>query len=212
MPAEIHQVRDPLTESNCYIVAEGTHCCVIDPNSAELVPEELRKRKLQPDWIFLTHEHCDHIAGLNALREEYPEARLCVSEACNEGIQDQRRNLSSIMEIYLAFRGRPRVSYAPFICRPAETCFSGTHEVLWREHSFRMIPLPGHAPGGTGIWLDQDCFFSGDYLLPGEEVILRFRGGDEAAYLETTKPVLDGLPDGIRIFPGHGDSYLLDRI
>ena len=78
----------------------------------------------------------------------------------------------------------------------------------WRGHIFRFVPLPGHTAGSVGIFLDDDIFFSGDYLLPGREVILRLPGGSEKDYCEITEPFLATLPDGIHIYPGHGKDYL----
>ena len=208
---EVLTLRDPLTESNCYVLASEGRCAVVDPNCGELLLETLRKRALTLERIFLTHEHCDHIVGLETLRAAFPGAQLLISRECSEGIQDARLNLSSIMEMYLLFRGGERVPYAPFTCAPAEQVFSGACEISWQGHSFRLLSLPGHSPGSTGVFLDDHAFFSGDYLLPGEDVILRFPGGDEEAYYKTTKPILDGLPEGLTIYPGHGDSYVLSR-
>jgi len=119
--------------------------------------------------------------------------------------------MSAVMEVYLAFRGKPGISYAAFTCPPAERTFSGPCALSWMGHEFRFFPLPGHSPGGTGILLDGERFFSGDYLLPGEEVILRFPGGNDQQYYEETEPFLEKLPGGLWIYPGHGDAYVLDR-
>lgn len=69
-------------------------------------------------------------------------------------------------------------------------------------------PCPA-TPGSAGIFLDGDTFFSGDYLIPGEEVILRLPGGSETDYRAVTEPILRGLPPGLRICPGHGEPYIL---
>ena len=98
---------DPLTESNCYILAEDKKCVVIDPGESEQLPGILGERGWEPELILLTHEHCDHMAGLDALRETYPQARFAASKVCNDGIQNTRLNMSRIMEVYLYFRGKP---------------------------------------------------------------------------------------------------------
>ena len=67
---------DPLTESNCYILAEEKKCVVIDPGESECLFRTLEERGWEPELILLTHEHCDHMAGLDALRERYPHARF----------------------------------------------------------------------------------------------------------------------------------------
>ena len=60
---------DPLTESNCYILAEDSKCVVIDPGESERLLRTLDEYGWEPELILLTHEHCDHMAGLDALRE-----------------------------------------------------------------------------------------------------------------------------------------------
>lgn len=206
-PLEITESREPLAESNCYILAAGDRCVVIDPNE-EKIAAVLRDRRLRPEWIFLTHEHCDHIAGLNALRAAFPTAKLLAGERCGEGIQNSRQNMSAIMEVYLTFRGKPGIPYAPFVCAPADVTFQDEYQMNWRGQGVRFVSLPGHSSGSTGIFLNNDAFFSGDYLIPGEDVILRLPGGSEREYLEKTEPFLRSLPEGITIYPGHGEHFL----
>ena len=108
------------------------------------------------------------------------------------------------MEVYLAFRGKPGVSYPPFVCRPADETYEHAWECVWRGHRLRAVALPGHTPGSAGIFLDGDIFFSGDYLIPGEEVILRLPGGSETDYRAVTEPVLRGLPPACASAPATG--------
>ena len=202
-------VTDPLTESNCYILTEEKHCVVIDPGEAVRTPETLMKSGLKPELILLTHEHCDHMGGLAELRHSYPEARFLATERCDCGIRSIKLNMSGIMGAYLYFRGKPGIHYDSFVCDAADEIIPDDAVLQWRGHTLRLIPLPGHSPGSSGIMLDEEILFSGDYLLPGEEVILRFPGGDEEVYRRETEPVLKRLPKGITICPGHGDRYVL---
>ena len=210
MPQIIVSV-DPLTESNCYIVPEGNHCVIIDPGESEGLFRILEKGRLEPDLILLTHEHCDHMAGLDALRQKYPRARFPATALCDAGIRNTRLNMSRMMEVYLYFRGKPGVHYDPFVCRAADEIIADDAELTWRGHTLRFVPLPGHTPGSEGIFLEDNIFFCGDYLIPEEEPILRFPGGDAEAYERVTKPFLDRLPGGILICPGHREKYVLER-
>ena len=67
---------DPLTESNCYILTEGSHCVIIDPGESENLLRILEENKWEPELLLLTHEHCDHMAGLDAVRDRYPSAHF----------------------------------------------------------------------------------------------------------------------------------------
>jgi len=201
---------DPLTESNCYILAEEGRCVIIDPGESEGLFRILEKNCLEPDLILLTHEHCDHMAGLEALRQKYPRARFPATALCDAGIRNTRLNMSRMMEVYLFFRGKPGIHYDPFVCREADEIIPEDAVLRWRGHSFRFVPLPGHTPGSSGIFLDENIFFCGDYLIPGEEPIVRFPGGDAEAYEKITRPFLDSLPRGTVICPGHREKFILE--
>ncbi len=207
--AELSLWTEPLAESNCYLLSEDGACVVIDPNHPRGPIEVLEERGWDPELILLTHEHCDHTAGLEVLRERYPTARVLASEACSAGLASTRLNMSRMMEVYLTFHGKPGVTYPPFVCRPADLTYKRTYETVWRGHVLRCVSLPGHTPGSCGIFWDDAYFFSGDYLLPDREVILRLPGGSETDYQVKTRPFLESLPAGLGICPGHGAPYRL---
>lgn len=201
---------EPLAESNCYVLGEKGRCVVIDPNSP-VVEGMMTQRGWQPDYFILTHEHCDHMAGLEKLRARWPKTPTVCTTLCSVGIQSPRLNMTSMMEVYLTFRGKQGVHYPPFVCREAEVTFSKPCTLFWQGHTLRCVPLPGHTPGSMGIFLDEITFFSGDYLLPGEDVILRLPGGSQRSYELETLPFLRTLPVGMEICPGHGAPYIRIR-
>lgn len=116
--------------------------------------------------------------------------------------------MSRVMEVYLYFKGKPGIHYEPFVCRPADEIIQDDAELAWRGHTLRYVPLPGHTPGSSGIFLDEKIFFSGDYLISGEEPVLRLPGGREEDYRTITEPFLANLPAGLRICPGHGSGFI----
>ena len=200
---------DPLTESNCYLLGENGRAVVIDPNHPRGPLELLERLGWKPELILLTHEHCDHMAGLEALRRRWPGVPAAATAVCSANLQDKRLNMTQRMEVYLTFRGKPGVSYPPFVCAPTPRSRSGRGETVWPGHRRHGAARPGHPPGSAGIFLDGDTFFSGDYLIPGEKVILRLPGGSETDYRARTRPFLAQLPPGLRICPGHGAPYTL---
>ena len=200
---------DPLTESNCYLLGENGRAVVIDPNHPRGPLELLERLGWKPELILLTHEHCDHMAGLEALRRRWPGVPAAPTAVCSANLQDKRLNMTQRMEVYLTFRGKLGVSYPPFVCAPAELPYERRWETVWQGHRLQCEALPGHTPGSAGIFLDGDTFFSGDYLIPGEKVILRLPGGSETDYRARTRPFLAQLPPGLRICPGHGAPYTL---
>lgn len=199
---------DPLSGSNCYLVGERGGCLVVDPNDPRGPLSLLEERGWTPELILLTHEHCDHMAGLEAVRARWPQAETAATAACSANLKNTRLNMSAMMEVYLTFHGKPGVSYPPFACREADTVYTRTYTTRWRGHSVRCVPLPGHTPGSAAVFLDERELFSGDYLL-AEGTVLRLPGGSREDYERVTKPFLDRLPRGLTVRPGHGESYIL---
>ena len=200
---------EPMTESNCYILIEDGHCVIIDPGESENLLRLLAENKLEPELILLTHEHCDHMGGLDVVREQYPKARFAATALCDKGIQNVRLNLSRVMDVYLYFRGKEAVGYQPFTYRAADEIIAPDAVLQWRGHTLRFVSLPGHTAGSSGIFADEEIFFSGDYLIPEEEPVLRFPGGNEKVFREVTEPFLRSLPKGLQVCPGHGEAFFL---
>ena len=204
----LHVYRDQLVESNCYIFSEDKKALIIDPNSFEEIDRILKEQDVTPEWVILTHEHCDHMAGLEDLRRKYP-VKVLATKACSKGIQNTRENMSAMMEVYLHFRGIEKVSYEAFSCKEADVTFDGEYSLDWQGHEFRLCAVQGHTKGSCCIWWNGTNLFSGDYLIPGEPIITRLPGGDEEGYEKVGKAWLKALPEGIRIYPGHGEDYIL---
>ena len=65
--------------TNTYIVYDEKtlHGVVIDPSfSPDKYISELNDKKIILESILLTHAHVDHLAGLNQLREAFPDAKF----------------------------------------------------------------------------------------------------------------------------------------
>ena len=63
----ILQLSYGVERANTYVIEEDGHAILIDACSKDAA-KELKKRNLSPDYLVLTHEHCDHLWGLNAIR------------------------------------------------------------------------------------------------------------------------------------------------
>ena len=90
---------EPLAESNCYLLGEAGRAVVIDPNDPRGPLERLEALGWTPERILLTHEHCDHMAGLEALRNRGPGVRVAATAACSAGLGDTRLNMTRRMEV-----------------------------------------------------------------------------------------------------------------
>lgn len=216
----MHVFIDDIMQSNCYVIESGGHGIVIDPNeSHELLPwimkQRITKQEFTVDYILLTHEHCDHISGVNAILAQYSVPVVC-SRACSDGIQDPHKNMSSIQEVYLHFRGIDHVKCNKIICKQADITYDDDLTFTWQQYTIQMHRIPGHTVGSSIIYLKDDVTketiaFTGDYLIQGESVITRLQSGDTNGYITYSKQYLENLPVGLHVYPGHGSDYLLDQ-
>ena len=161
---------EPLAESNCYLQAEDGGCVVIDPNHPQGPLRVLEERGWSPELILLTHEHCDHTAGLEALRERYPAARVLASAACSSGLASTRLNMSRMMEVYLTFHGKPAHAGAcPQDGRNALTAAANA--------TVQMMGISRHSGGMTRINVGQLIAGEGRNVIPSKAVMkLEVRG------------------------------------
>lgn len=204
----ILQVPSERMDSNSYLLTEGGHAVIVDGSSFEGLAEKIREENLSVDYLLLTHEHFDHIWFLEDLREEF-HMPVVACRLTSERIQNVKTNLSNISNILYYYKtgiireGKSR----HFTCAPADITFEDSFELPWRGHSFRFQRLPGHSPGSCIITLDGSCVFSGDYLIRGEEEITRLKDGSSEDYEAIARPVLERIPEGTAIYPGHGSIY-----
>ena len=69
--------------ANCYVIRdeEAKSCAVVDPGgSGKDLAAWMEKEGLTPKYVFLTHGHFDHVGGVKALMEIYPELPVYVQK------------------------------------------------------------------------------------------------------------------------------------
>lgn len=67
----IHSIK-AFTDNYIWMIEEGTEVVVVDPGEAKCVLNYLKEKKLQLRAILLTHNHEDHIGGVEELLKNYP--------------------------------------------------------------------------------------------------------------------------------------------
>lgn len=210
----VNRFEDSLTTENAYLVTDGTGGIVIDPGQGEEIVNFLKDQKICLDSIILTHEHCDHMAGLEALKNAFPDTPVIASAACSRNLSDTKLNMSGRMDLYLLFLNKQaaKQKYPKIVYGRTDIEIAENSELFWRDHKLEFTLLPGHTPGSMGILLDGEHFFSGDYLIRDQKTITRFPGGDETVYEQVTRPFLKKLKKQTHIWPGHGTDYIWEGV
>ncbi len=206
---ELKRFVSPMLDQNMYAVCEGTHCFIVDPYDGAGSDEFIQG--LAVDFLLVTHEHYDHISGVNAFKEKYG-AHLYANQKCDEHMRKPTKNYSKYFEAYMKFQ--QGVELRDLTIDPAYSCcadhiIEDEYAMDWLGHRVFIKSAPGHSAGGNLIFLDDACIFSGDCMLPPELPAARFPGGDNKAFEAVTLPYLRSLDKMLTVYPGHGDSFTL---
>jgi glyoxylase-like metal-dependent hydrolase (beta-lactamase superfamily II) len=171
---------------------------VVDPGSPRTGPveEHIQGHGLGIEFIILTHEHFDHIGGVERLRHEYKCPVVC-SPLCSKAISDPRLNMSRF------WTGGDGI-----VCAPADICCHDGQTFAWAGHEIRIHATPGHTPGSICIAF-ANCVFTGDTLLPGAKRVTKLPGGDRTQWKESIRSIVSRFDPETVIYPGHGLPFEL---
>lgn len=203
----------PITNSNMYVlIGKGKQALVFDPNISEDALLLLNEYGVENIDILLTHEHYDHISGVNFLRE-YIKIEVLCSKKCAQNIKNSAKNLSKfstvihpeLSESQLGDLNQDYECYADKILNDGDS-------ISWENMNILCREAPGHSEGGCLFILDEQLLFSGDNLTNGDGVIERWPGGSAKKYVEITRPLIENMSDNTLVFPGHGDIARLSEL
>ena len=183
-------------ETNCYIVRRSEaakDCVIVDTGleAGELV-SFLQGHKLNPVAVVLTHGHADHISGVAAVRENFPNIKVYIHKLDAEMLTGAQSNLSELAGI--RFSSEP----ADFLIEEGDT-------IEQAGVKLEVFDTPGHTPGGISLYSkDEGIVFVGDALFAGSVGRTDFPGASSAQLIKGIKEKLLTLPDETTVYPGHG--------
>ena len=186
----------PLAE-NCYLVwGEGKQAWIIDPGTDfSLIEQEVTARGLKPVCVVLTHGHFDHLGALDAVLRRWPGIPVVLRP-------EERK---------WAFT-HPMNQYPPFYVhqREPETLVEAGDAWACGGIEARLIPTPGHTPGGQCILIEKDVpaplCFTGDTIFQESIGRTDLPGGSYATLNESLKRLVVELAPETTLLPGHGPA------
>lgn len=203
-------------KSNMFVIVLRHDAIIIDPNKNEQLLNLLRAHNIRHAHVMLTHEHYDHVSGVEWLKEEIKTDICCQKNAAQE-LSVCRPHSPLLVAFVLAQQDKAdggnryvtfKKSYRSYAFR-ADKTFDKRDSVNIGNLHFDVRSTPGHSQGSACYILDNHILFSGDSLLKNTPVIVRFQGGNEEDYRKVTLPFLRSLPRDMIVMPGHGDPFLL---
>ncbi len=191
---------------NSYVLIYKNLSVVIDPNNFDEIEKSLNGTKLE--YIFLTHEHFDHIMAVDKLREKYG-AKLIAQKFTSDNIQSSSKNLSKFSQIIFDFMKKtPNPKVEEIIIKKADIEYEDSYILNWHGQTFFFKHTPGHSEGSSCIYVNN-CLFTGDSLF--EHIDTSFLGGKKAKldYTNNTIPFFHSLDKKMQVFAGHYNSFIL---
>ena len=189
-------------ETNCYILREteaAKDCLIVDTGleAGELV-DFLARHKLNPVAVVLTHGHIDHVTGVAALRQNFPETKVYIHKLDAEMLTGTKDNLSAL-------------AGQTFGTEPADVFIEEGDKIELANIRLEVLHTPGHTPGGISLYSKEDNFvFVGDTLFAGS-VGRTDLGGNMTHLIKSIKEKLLILPDETVVYTGHGPQTTITQ-
>ncbi len=190
-------------QTNCYVVRRdeaAVDCLIVDPGfGADDLLAFLSQHQLNPVAVIITHGHVDHIAGVAALRQQYPKIKVHIHKVDAGLLMDPEANLSALVGSVVE-------------TEPAEALLQDGDTIDEAGLQLKVLHTPGHTLGGICLYAESEgVVFAGDTLFADSVGRTDFPGGDMDQLIESIQTKLFTLPDKTAVYPGHGMRTTIGR-
>lgn len=198
--------------TNCYLVAPaaGEECVIIDPGhqAARGVEDALRKHRLKPVAVVLTHGHIDHVASVVPVCGAH-DVPAWIHPADRFMMSDPEKGIGR--SIGMPLMGELTVGEPDDVKELADGS-----ELNLAGLEFAVSHAPGHTKGSVTFRMPEaadipQILFSGDLLFAGSIGRTDMPGGDHAEILDSLARVCLPLDDSTVVLPGHNEQTTIGR-
>lgn len=190
---QIHDITNSIFTSKTYILfREGEDkAWLVDIGDIEPVLAFLQEKGLSVAGVFITHAHFDHIYGLEALADGFPECKVYCTEYCEVALASEKLNMSK-------YHGTP-INY----CRDNVVVVHEGESIRLFEDEPEMVfyETPGHNPGCLTMVMG-DVIFTGDAYILGVGANTKLPKADKELAKQSLERIMK-LAEGKKILSGH---------
>lgn len=188
--------------SNSYLFSfeKSDSVFVIDPGDSIPIIQWITENNKILRCILITHAHFDHIYGINALSEKYPNVEVYASKYAKEGMLSSKINRSYYTD-------------NPFVvkCNNINIIAEADIIQLTESHYTNVIYTPGHNHDCLSFVIENNIF-TGDAFIPGIKVHTKSKNSDKNLAEASIKRIIEQFRDDTMIWPGHGENCLMGEI
>jgi glyoxylase-like metal-dependent hydrolase (beta-lactamase superfamily II) len=202
--SNIHSIRNRIFPSNTYILTDEVNhsCLIIDPGmDREQIDCAIMRLNLNPLAIIATHGHFDHIASASFFKKKF-----------NIPFYMHVADLKLLQSVNFYMKVT-KINFTIDIIKP-DYLLKGSSEIISvGQFDLNMINFPGHT-NGSCIIQHKNRLFSGDIIYRKGMYFNNFPGENRVKLKESITNIFNMFLNDINtmIFPGHGESALLEHI
>jgi hydroxyacylglutathione hydrolase len=187
-------VSDHPWKQNCHVIVDrpSGELMIIDPgaDNPQLI-DAIRQTGAHPELMLVTHGHPDHIGGAASVGKEF-------GLDCFVSVDDER--IVRHAPLYAAAFGQTKIRV------PTRLRFIDGADLRLGAKTVGIAAVPGHTPGSLAFSIGR-LVFTGDTLLREHTGRTDFPLSEPGELLHSIDGLLDRLPEGAQLFPGHGRPW-----
>lgn len=181
-----------------YLIEEHDKLILIDPSNEDNFLDLIENRKSKSIYIFLTHEHVDHILGIVTIKRRYKDVTIIATEQTSSLIVDPKKNLSifhgfEFVGIEADFKIKSKIDFQ----------IGGTR--------VKLFPCKAHSTGGMFVNVN-DIVFTGDEFIFQAKTITKLPGGDKNELIKSYEILKSNFDESTLLYPGHGNKFVLKEL
>ncbi|WP_432487617.1 MBL fold metallo-hydrolase [Kineococcus sp. SYSU DK018] len=209
----VETVEAAVAGTNCYVLAPaaGEECVVVDPgvDVVDRLAEVLRRHRLRPAAVLLTHGHFDHTWSVTPVCGAHGVAATIHAD-------DAHRLRDPLEGMGPQLRAALQASGAGAWREPDDVVTVGDGARLdVAGLDVTVSHAPGHTEGSVLFGVarpgEPDLLLAGDVLFAGSVGRTDLPGGDGEAMLRSLATRVLPLDDATDVLPGHGTATTIGR-
>lgn len=187
---QVHRLVNSVFQSNTFVLSSknSNDCWLVDVGDIRPILDYVKAKKIK--GVFLTHTHYDHIYGLPALLERFPDSLIYTSADGKNGLASDKLNFSR-------YHGDPIRYEGPNV----RILNDGDKVVLSDEVVLTAMLTPGHDKSCV-TYYSADWVFTGDSYIPGLDVVTTFPHSNKTDSKYSLEKIYELIKTRI-IYPGH---------